>query len=249
MNNKRLNLAQTVTLRTAIQSMLSSACIVSYGIVKDKPASGIVTVELSVANSAKDIKVITCVLLSPASSTFTVDIVPEIGDKVLVLYPDKFDSDMFDVSQDEVIINNNATGYNLFGGVAILMNQYKKSQHHNYIQCKDGELIMHLAYDKNEDENLLTIATGKDGAVTLTSNESNVVSLDKDGNYAVENSKGQVRLNKDGYLSYKNIDDNKTELTFTSSGFTVQDKNGCKIVSSSQNISINGKLTINTIKK
>lgn len=152
-NSKRLNLAQTTTIRTAIQSMLNRACIVSYGIVKDKPASGIVTVELSVANSEKGVKVLTCVLLSLASATFTIDIVPEVGDKVLVLYPDKFDPDMFDVDKDEPIINKTATGYNLFGGIAILMNQYRKNQHKNYIQCKDGELSVHLAYDEDDNKN------------------------------------------------------------------------------------------------
>ena len=54
-NSKRLNLAQTSTIRTAIQAMIGRTCIISYGIVKDVPASGIVTVELSVAKSTKDI--------------------------------------------------------------------------------------------------------------------------------------------------------------------------------------------------
>ena len=99
-NSKRLNLAQTSTIRTAIQSMIGRTCIISYGIVKDVPASGIVTVELSVAKSAKDIKVITCVLVNFASNAITIDIVPEKGDKVLVFFPDKFDSEMFSTKKN-----------------------------------------------------------------------------------------------------------------------------------------------------
>ena len=141
-NSKRLNLAQTSTIRTAIQSMIGRTCIISYGIVKDVPASGIVTVELSVAKSTKDIKVITCVLVNFASNAITIDIVPEKGDKVLVFFPDKFDSEMFSTKKTEAIIDQNASGYNLLSGLAVLMNQYKKNDHKNFIQFKSGEVTI-----------------------------------------------------------------------------------------------------------
>lgn len=211
-NSKRLNLAQTATIRTAIQSMLNRACIVSYGIVKDKPANGIVTVELSVANSEKGIKVITCVLMSLASSTFTIDIVPEIGDKVLVLYPDKFDPDMFDVEKTETIINDTATGYNLFGGVAILMNQYRKNQHKNFIQCKDGELSVHLAYDKNSSKNKAVFDLKKTGVLEysvgtnkitadLSDTQNGKITISDSNNCTFETTSVSTKIN--GHLEIK----------------------------------------------
>ena len=47
-------------------------------------------------------------------------------------------------------------------------------------------------------------------------------------------------MDKDGYLSYKNTDsnDNKTQLVFTSSGMTLQDKNSNKITSSNSGMTI-----------
>lgn len=173
-NSKRLNLAQTSTIRTAIQSMIGRTCIISYGIVKDVPASGIVTVELSVAKSTKDIKVITCVLVNFASNAITIDIVPEKGDKVLVFFPDKFDSEMFSTKKTEAIIDQNASGYNLLSGLAVLMNQYKKNDHKNFIQFKSGEVTIENNKTKTKIDTNGDITIETEGKYTIKNNSTDL---------------------------------------------------------------------------
>jgi hypothetical protein len=236
----------------------------------------------------------TCVLANIASSEITVKIKPAVGDKVLVVYPRLYDEDMFtvpdaDTEKTKIIVNEQARGYNMTAGIAFLFNQYKEASHHNTIDFSNGNLSLKLAYSKDDEANLLTLDTDKDGAVILNSNgntvelnkkgelsaklaydsdndkhllkidtdkdgavilnsNNNKAMIDKDGAFTASNSKGNVVMNKNGYLSYKNTDDNSTKLDFTSSGMTIQDKNGCKIVSSSNDIKINGKLTIKNIK-
>jgi len=234
---------------------------------------GLVTVALSVASTPQDIHLMTCVLANIASSALTVNIKPVVGDKVLVVYPRLYDDNMFTVPEEDsektkIIVNERAHGYTMAGGMAFLFNQLQGNAHHNIIDFRDGELSLKLAYSKDDEENLLNISTDKDGAVSFDSHGNTVeldkngalsvklaysdsedknlltVSTDKDGAVTLQNTKSEIKLDKDGYLSYKNTNDDKTQLQFTSSGMTMQDKNGCKIVSSSQNISINGKLTI-----
>lgn len=211
-NNKRLNLAQTSTIRTAIQSMIGRTCIISYGIVKDVPASGIVTVELSVAKSTKDIKVITCVLVNFASNAITIDIVPEKGDKVLVFFPDKFDSEMFSTKKTEAIIDQNASGYNLLSGLAVLMNQYKKNDHKNFIQFKSGELSVHLAYDKNNNANKAVFDLKKSGILEysvgtnkitadLSDTKNGKISISDSNNCTFETTSKSTKIN--GHLEIK----------------------------------------------
>lgn len=205
MGNERLNLAQTTTIRTAIQSMINRTCIVSYGIVKEVLSDGIVTVELSVAHSAKDIKIITCILLNIASANFTVHIEPAVNDKVLVLYPDKFDTDMFNPSAEEAIINENATGYNLFSGIAILMNQYKKNSHKNFIDCKENGILTYsvdtnaVTIDLSDTENKNISITDSNGC-SLTSSDGNISIVDANG-CKIETSSESIKIN--GHLEIK----------------------------------------------
>lgn len=281
-----------INLNAMIEAVINRSCIIDFGIVTEVPEdySGVVTVVTSVANTSQDLRLMTCVLANIASSALTINIKPVVGDKVLVVYPRLYDEDMFtvpdaDTEKTKIIVNEQARGYNMTAGIAFLFNQYKEASHHNIIDFSDGKLSLKLAYSKDDEANLLTLDTDKDGAVILNSNgntielntkgelsaklaydsendkhllkidtdkdgavtldsNNNKAMIDKDGAFTVSNSKGNVVMNKDGYLSYKNTNDNKTELDFTSTGMTIQDKNGCKIVSSSTDIVINGKLTI-----
>lgn len=221
---------QTLSTNASIEAMIKQSCIVDFGIIQSVPENneGIVDVAVAVAKTKENMYCMRCVLADTASSSITVKIKPSVGDRVLVLYPRFYNSAMFNVADNEadrkkVTVDSNAGGYNLISGIAILMNQYKKNGHKNVISIEDG-------------------------AITVTSNTDNVMSLDKDGNYEIKNAKGKVDLDKDGYLSYENTDDNKTQLKFTSSGFTIQDKNGCKIVASKSGndstVVINGHLTV-----
>lgn len=298
-----------INLNALIEAIVKRSCIIDFGTVLDNSKKGIVKVAVSVARTAQDMNIITCVLANIASSSLTVNVKPNVGDKVLVFYPRLYDNKMFDVPSTEadkkkVIVNASANGYNFTSGIAVLLSQFKTAGHKNLIDFDDGKLTLHIAYDKQNDKNLITLSTNekgeinfdangntlsldkdgavsvglvysandeknlvifsvdkdgaisvnsndkytfsvdKDGAISVNSNDNYTYTVDKDGNIKLTNPKCEIKVDKDGYLSYKNTSDSNTKLEFTSSSMTIQDNNGCKIVSSSSDIKINGKLTI-----
>lgn len=168
MANAFKNLANVATFRGAVQAMINRSCLLSYGIVKDIPSAGVVTVELSVARSKRGVRIITCPLVNIASNTITLDVVVEKGDKVLVLFLDRFDSEMFDTDKTSTIFNEHATGYSLFSGVAIPINQYRKNEHRNFVQCKEGGVTVNLFYDEGEKKNKVVLDVTSDGILTYT---------------------------------------------------------------------------------
>lgn len=221
---------ESLSMLTAIEAVIKRSCIIDYGIVQDSRAKGIVDVAVAVADTPQNIQLITCVLANIASSSITVDVKPNKGDRVLVVYPRVYDDTMFAIpdgdKKAEIIVNEQAKGYNMLGGIAILLNQYKKSSHNNIISFEDGKLDIKLAYDSSTQKNKLNLSSDADGAITLS------------------NDKYEAKIDADGYLSYKNKTDSKTTLEFTSTGSTMQDANGCKIVTDSNGTTINGNLTI-----
>ena len=171
---------------SVVEAIIKRSCIIDFGIVQKVVAKGIVDVSVAVARTNQDMFCMTCVLANIASDSFTIDITPKKGDRVLVVYPRLFDTEMFTVPDGDntnLIINPNAKGYNLMSGIAILINQYKKASH----------------------KNLLTIA--------------------------------------DGYFSFAHKD-GKTKIEVKDTGISIEDKNGCKIVTNSEGVTINGKLKI-----
>lgn len=216
-----------------VKGMINRTLIVEWGTVKKIVTKGVVDVLLSVTEKPENTTVVTCVLISPCSASFSVDIEPQVGDKVLVLSPRHFDVDMFDVTKDtEVIEKPNFTGYNKLACMAILYNQFRPGTHKNSIAIdKDGAVGIGLSYDKDNDKYKLTFTTDKNGACTVT------------------NEKGTATLGADGYLDYQQTENgNNTQLTFSDSGFTIKDKAGNSIVSSttsgSENIIMNGNLKV-----
>lgn len=137
--NKTIDLRKSVNLPSAIRKMVAETPIVEFGIVKQVIAKGVVLVQLSVARDEKSVTLITCPLMSVACGNVTIDIEPKENDKVLVLFPRVFDTDMFDLDNKDTLINPNASGYNLLSGVAVLMTQYKKNKHKNTLSISsDG---------------------------------------------------------------------------------------------------------------
>lgn len=157
--NKTVDLRKSVNLPSAIRKMVAETPIVEFGIVKQVIAKGVVLVQLSVARDEKAVTLITCPLLSVACGNVTIDIEPKENDKVLVLFPRVFDSDMFDLDNKDTLINPNASGYNLLSGVAILMTQYKKNKHKN---------ILSISAD---DKGNITL-TDSNGCTIVSSSES-----------------------------------------------------------------------------
>ena len=174
--------ATAQSLGDMLHRVINNTFIVEYGIIKNIPAEGVVTVEMSVAEKANDIVITDCVLASFASSSVTVRIKPNIDDKVMVLFPRKFHSDMFQKDKNEPIIAEATTGYNVLTGIAILLNQYQEATHKNFIDISDGNLTMKLGYNEDEDKNMVSVTTDTEGNIDVKNNVTSI-SIGAEGDY------------------------------------------------------------------
>lgn len=193
------NLVKNIGISDAdmIHKLIGNTCIVEYGIIKAIPSTGIVTVEMSVAEKAEDIVITNCVLANFAGSSVTVNVTPKIDDKVLVLFPRKYAGDMFKTENNEPIISEGTSGYKVMGGIALLVNQYQTESHKNSIDFTDGTLTIKLAYSEDDSENLFTLTVGSDGAFMLT-NKAVTVNLGSDGSITVSNENATISVDADG---------------------------------------------------
>ena len=173
---------------TVVGDIIKHSCIVDFGIIQQVVADGVVDVSLAVSKTPQDIVCVTCVLANIASSSVTFHIKPNVGDRVLVVYPRLFDDKMFAVPSGsqatEVIVNPEAKGYNLTSGIAILLNQYKQGTHENVIAIDEGKVSAKL--------NKVEVTTTADGDITVD-NGKTTINIDKDGNVSV-NAQGKYTI-------------------------------------------------------
>jgi hypothetical protein len=155
---------------------------------------------MAVADSAEDIIITNCVLASFSSSSVTVNIKPNIDDKVIVLFPRRFAGNMFNPETNEPIITACGNGYTIMGGIAILLNQYQESFHKNYIDISDGCITLKMAYSEDDDKNLFTFVSNADGELTLVSNNVQVTA-NKDSEITVTNGKAKITVDKNGNVT------------------------------------------------
>ena len=237
-----LNGASSANFMTAVQAMISRSCIVDFGVIQKADKKGIVEVAVSVADSSEDIKYITCVLANIASSSVTVNIKPNVGDKVIVLYPRRFDSKMFSTDNKDVIVNKNARGYNLFSGIALLCNQYKVNSHKNLITLEDGTVTIQLVYNEDDDKNKVIASINSDGELAYSSNENFNLNVNKDGELAYSsNDNFNLNVSKDGSFE---LASNNVQIT-TNSNDEVSITNGKATVK----IDSSGNVTVETSGK
>ena len=211
----------------AAHRRIGATYIVDYGIIKDIPTDGIVTVEMSASKDKQSITITNCILASFASSSFTVKIKPNIDDKVIVLFPKNYSSRMFDKEVNETIISQATEGYCLLGGIAILLNQFQDF-HKNYIDFSDGCADIKLAYSKDDDKNFISLNTNKDGEITLTVKDKFSQKIDKDGALDITSNNTSIEINKDDEITVNNgkatvtIDKNGNVKIDTSGKYTIK---------------------------
>lgn len=216
-----------INFDSIVESVIRRSCIIDYGIVEDIPADGVVTVTVAVAETSQAMLTMTCVLANIASSSVTVDVKPNKGDRVLVVYPRIYDENMFtvpasDTDKTKIIVNKKAKGYNLLSGIAILLNQYKTASHKNVIHLADGTVDLKLAYKDNK--NLLTLTVNADGEVALRSNETKYsLDVNKDGESTLKSNGITVSTNKDNEVT---VDTGKATVTIDKNGNVVVDAKG-----------------------
>lgn len=192
--------ATSQSLSDMIHRVISNTFIVEFGIIKAIPAEGVVTVEMSVSNKKSDVIVTDCVLASFASSSFSFSLKPNIDDKVLVLFPRKYHNDMFNLGKNETIISKTGTGYNVFAGIAILLNQYQESTHKNFIDITDGSLTLNLGYNEAEEKHMVNLTTDAEGNITVN-NDVTTITVGAEGDYSIDNGKSTVSIDKDGNVT------------------------------------------------
>lgn len=208
----------------AVQAVINRSCIIDYGIIKGVPAPGVVEVEISVAKNPEDIKILTCVLATVASGSVTVDVVPAEGDKVLVVYPRRYNDGMFDTEQQEVIIEETAEGYNMLSGVALLINQYKKNQHKNFIKMENGNISVNMLYNEDEEKNLFKADVTEDNGISVELKDKFKLEVDTEGKLSVQCSDIDIKTNEDNELT---VDTGKAKINIDTSGnVTVDAMNG-----------------------
>ena len=205
-----------------LHRVIGTTFIVEYGIIKKIPATGIVTVEMSVADSADNIIITNCVLASFSSSSVTVNIKPNIDDKVIVLFPRRFAGKMFNPETNEPIITDCGNGYTLMGGIAILLNQYQEIYHKNYIDISDGCITLKMAYSEDDDKNLFTFESNADGELTLVSNNVQITT-NKDSAFTLVSNNVQIAANKDSEITVTN---GKAKITVDKNGNVTIDAQG-----------------------
>lgn len=205
-----------------LHRVIGTTFIVEYGIIKKIPATGIVTVEMAVADSADNIIITNCVLASFSSSSVTVNIKPNIDDKVIVLFPRRFAGKMFNPETNEPIITDCGNGYTLMGGIAILLNQYQETYHKNYIDISDGCITLKMAYSEDDDNNLFTFESNADGELTLVSNNVQITT-NKDSEFTLVSNNVQIAANKDSEITVTN---GKATITVDKNGNVTIDAQG-----------------------
>lgn len=205
-----------------LHRVIGTTFIVEYGIIKKIPATGIVTVEMAVADSADNIIITNCVLASFSSSSVTVNIKPNIDDKVIVLFPRRFAGKMFNPETNEPIITDCGNGYTLMGGIAILLNQYQETYHKNYIDISDGCITLKMAYSEDDDKNLFTFESNAAGELTLVSNGVQITT-NKDNELTLVSNNVQIATNKDSEITVTN---GKATITVDKNGNVTIDAQG-----------------------
>lgn len=161
---------QNVDLPTAVNQAIKSSCIVDFGVVLEVLGKGVVKVGVLVARNNREIRELVCTLISTVSKSFSIDIEPQEGDKVLVVYPRTSDSSMFDLSNKEVIVNKDAHGYDPASGLAILYNQFRENDYKTSIKFnKDNEIVI--------DNTKATITLDKDGYLSYENTDDKKTKL------------------------------------------------------------------------
>lgn len=211
---------------TVVDAIIRRSCIVDYGIIQRIKADGVVDVAVAVSSTPQNMFCMTCILANVASSAVAIDIKPVVGDRVLVLYPRIYDSTMFSMAESEadrkkIIVNENAKGYNLCGGIAILINQCK-TFYKNVITAEAGKIDIALAYDTDEEKNKFTLSVNEKGEFTLHSNDVSV-SADKDGAFTLVTKKTTVNYDKDGAIT---VTAPKASISIDKDGNVVIDSKG-----------------------
>lgn len=180
--------ALSTSQSASIKGIVNRTLIVDWGTIKKVVAKGVVEVLLAVTDKPENTAVVTCTLLSPCSKSIAINIEPQVGDKVLVLSPRRFDVDMFTLSDDtEVIERPNFTGYNNLACVAILYNQFRPASYEQNINIDEDGVFTISKGDKS-------LTVDLDGENGITISDSNGMKIESTSNSTKINGKLEIKV-------------------------------------------------------
>lgn len=191
-SEQKISKALSYSESAMIKGIINRTLIVEWGTIKKVVAKGVVDVLLSVTDRPEKTTVVTCVLLSPCSASFSIDIEPQVEDKVLVLSPRHFDPKMFGVgSNTEVIERPDFTGYNNLCCMAILYNQFRNSTHKQSISIASTGVITMANTDAN---NSLTIDLSDKNNHKIMISDSNGMTIESSSSSTVINGNLEIKV-------------------------------------------------------
>lgn len=168
---------QTATFSSAVKAIIGRTCLIEFGIIKQVVATGVVKVAVSVAKSSSDVRILTCVLISPCSTSFAINFVPKENDKVLVFFPRRFNADMFSTNKNDIIIDENGEGFTPFTGLAVLYNQFR-SDYTNTLTVDNGDITVTTANASvHIDTSGNVTVDAQDGKITLKNNKASLFDI------------------------------------------------------------------------
>lgn len=179
---------QTATFSSAVKAIIGRTCLIEFGVIKKIIADGVVQVAVSVAKESSDVRILTCVLVSHCSTSFAINFVPKENDKVLVFFPRRFNADMFSMSKNDIITDENGEGFTPFTGLAVLYNQFR-----------------------GDYKNTLTVDNGD---ITVTTEKASV-HIDASGNVTVDAKDGKITLKNNNASLFDILDSILTTLNST----------------------------------
>jgi hypothetical protein len=187
MTQEDLLSALSVTETDAMKRIISRTPFTYFGVITKVVADGIVRVIPSVIGSENEFFEVDCILVSMASQSFAIKVIPQVGDKVRVYSPMNYSNKMFLKDNNGTLLAKNSRGYSLFTGIAVLENQVQDGTHKNTIVLDEGNVSLNLAYDSENETNNLQLTVGTDGKVTVK-NPSVTMVIGSDGNISVSTS-------------------------------------------------------------
>ena len=222
----------------AMLSNLNSSDI-SKGIIKDMRFIDYAEVtavnERYVDLKRKDVVMTNVEVISLGCNGYSINLVPKVGDYVLVFSSRTFIKDTATLEQDTAVDSYSAPTLKCLpicssGSEAAV----------SLITIDENGFTFNDTADSGESDKHNTMLINKDG-ISITDRNGNTTIMNEDGIAVEDTNKNKIALSSDGF-SISDSANNK--IVSSSSGITITDKNSKKIEMSASGTVINGKLTV-----
>ena len=222
----------------AMLSNLNSSDI-SKGIIKDMRFIDYAEVtavnERYVDLKRKDVVMTNVEVISLGCNGYSINLVPKVGDYVLVFSSRTFIKDTATLEQDTAVDSYSAPTLKC---LPICSSGSEAAA--SLITIDENGFTFSDTANSGESDKHNTILINKDG-ISITDRNGNKVTCDSKGIAVEDTNKNKIALSSDGFSI---SDSSNNKIVSSSSGLTITDKNSKKIEMSASGTVINGKLTV-----